>query len=81
MKPTLAKNKSKKLIIRRCHVCGQVVESEMEQESCISCGKAFLPLNYFDKIHGDQSQKFKDLFADGDELHEDDLITGIYVLW
>lgn len=81
MKPSLTKNKSRKLIIRRCHVCGQVVESEVEQESCVSCGKAFLPLNYFNKIHGDQSQKFKDLFSDSDELHEEDLITGIYVLW
>jgi len=81
MKPSVTKNRSKKLIIRKCHVCGQVVESEVEQDSCVGCGKAFLPLNYFDKIHGDNSQKFKDLFSDGDELQEEDLITGIYVLW
>jgi hypothetical protein len=81
MKANLTKVTNRKLIIRRCHCCDQVVESEVEQESCLKCGKAFLPLNYFDKIHGDQSQNFKDLFAHSDDLQEEDLITGIYVLW
>ena len=81
MKPNLTKVKNQRLIIRKCHVCGQVVESEVEQESCIGCGKAFLPLNYFEKIHGNNEQKFKDLFSGSDELQDEDLITGMYVLW
>lgn len=78
---TKKKAKSQKVIIRKCHVCGQVVESHVEQDKCCGCGKSFLPLNYFDKIHGDSNQKFEELFANSDDLTEEDMITGIYVLW
>lgn len=70
-----------KLIIKKCHICGQLDESTTEQEKCNSCGKAFLPLNYFQKVHTHEEGKYKDLFADGHDLHEDDLIKGLYVLW
>lgn len=73
--------KTRPLLIRKCHVCGQLVESEQEQEKCCQCGKAFLPLNYFEKIHGDPDQKFQDLFSFSDEIDEDSLILGIYVVW
>lgn len=73
--------KHSRVIIRKCHVCGQVVEAPKEQDKCCGCGKSFLPLNYFDKIHGDKTQKLEELYADVDELQEEDLITGIYVLW
>lgn len=75
------KNKESKVIIRKCHSCGQIVESHKEQEKCCGCGKAFLPLNYFDKIHGDTEQKFDELFSPSEEIHEEDLILGLYVLW
>ncbi|MEX0798874.1 MAG: hypothetical protein WEB87_02310 [Bacteriovoracaceae bacterium] len=81
MKTEIEKKKVKKVLIRKCHACGQVIESHIEQEKCCSCGKSFLPLNYFDKIHGDKGQKFKELFTHSDEIDEEDLIIGIYVLW
>jgi RNA polymerase subunit RPABC4/transcription elongation factor Spt4 len=70
-----------KKIIKKCHNCSLIVESEREQEKCTNCNKSFLPLNYFAKIHTDKSQKLVDLYADSNELHEEDLITGLYVLW
>ena len=47
----------------------------------MSCGKSFLPLNYFDKIHDQEDYKFDDLFADSHELEDEDLIKGLYVIW
>lgn len=74
------KVQKEKTIIRKCHCCGQVHETAKEIEKCISCGKSFLPLNYFDKIHaGDY--KFEELFAESHHLEEEDLISGLYVLW
>jgi len=81
MKTHVEKKKIQKVIIRKCHMCGQVVESHVEQDKCCSCGKSFLPLNYFDKIHGENGQKFNELFSHSDDLLDEDLITGIYVLW
>ena len=70
-----------KLIVKKCHVCGELGESTAELEKCGSCGKAFLPLNYFNKVHTHEEGKYKDLFAQSHELHEDDLIKGLYVIW
>ena len=70
-----------KVIIKKCHVCGQVSETTAEIERCIKCNKAFLPLKYFMKVHEQEDSKLKDLFASSDELDEKDLIKGIYVLW
>ncbi len=84
MRSDITKKTKFKLIIKKCHVCGQVIESTTEQEKCMSCGKSFLPLNYFEKVHThekSQQAKYKDLFAESDELHEEDLIKGLYVIW
>ena len=81
MKMEIQKKTAKKLLIRKCHECGRLNEGHSEKEKCSSCGKSFLPLNYFEKIHGDKNQKFEELFAGSDEIQEDDLIMGIYVLW
>lgn len=62
-------------------MCGQLDESTTELEKCGSCGKAYLPLNYFQKIHVHEKGQYKDLFAESHDLHEDDLIKGLYVLW
>lgn len=70
-----------KLIIRQCHMCGKVTESKQEKNKCNCCGKAFLPLNYFAKIHDHSEVKFNELFAESQDLNEEDMITGIYVLW
>lgn len=69
-----------KSLIRKCHKCGQLTEAPREQESCSCCGKSFLPLKYFEKVH-DHNGEFKELFSSGDELEEEDLVQGIYVLW
>jgi hypothetical protein len=34
--------------VRRCHVCGEVTESEREITKCSSCRKSLLPFYYFD---------------------------------
>jgi len=75
------KIKKEKSIIKKCHCCGQVIEAQKEVQKCMSCGKSFLPLNYFDKIHGQEDYKFDDLFADSHELEDEDLIKGLYVIW
>jgi len=87
MRKELNKTKqNSKLLIRKCHVCGQMIESVVEQEKCSCCGKYFLPLNYFQKIHdhNDSEQKstnYQDLFAESHELDQDDLVKGLYILW
>jgi hypothetical protein len=83
MKTAVARSQSSTKIIKMCHVCTQVTESSTEVEKCVCCGKSFLPLNYFNKIHDHQGQKynFKDLYAESHELEESDLIIGLYVLW
>lgn len=41
----------RKSMIRLCHLCNCVNESEQEEVlRCKSCGKGFLPVNYFEKI-------------------------------
>lgn len=68
-------------IVRKCHLCGFVMETKREVERCTHCQKSFLPLKYFSKIHGRGNSNFEDLFSSGSELHEEDLIPGLTVLW
>ncbi|MCT4641900.1 MAG: hypothetical protein N4A33_06335 [Bacteriovoracaceae bacterium] len=75
------KKQASKTIIKKCHCCGQILESSVEMSKCVSCGKSFLPLSYFDKIHGNEKYKFSELFSPSDEIYEEDLIKGLYVLW
>ena len=70
-----------KLIVRRCHKCEETIEAHKEQQKCHHCGKSFLPLNYFVKVHEHDPQKFLELYAEGHELNEDDLVKGLFVLW
>ncbi len=81
MNKELNKKTKSRLLIKKCHVCGQLIESHNEQENCVSCGKSFLPLNYFEKIHNHDQARFADLFAECHDIHEDDLIKGLYVIW
>ncbi len=37
------------LFIRRCHVCGDMNESNEDIVKCESCRKSLLPFYYFDK--------------------------------
>jgi hypothetical protein len=75
------KKVSDKVIVRKCHVCGSVTESTTEVERCIKCNKAFLPLNYFSKVHNHSGEKYSELFSTSEELTEEELIIGIFVLW
>jgi len=75
------KLKQDTLIIKLCHKCGHCFEGHVEPEKCGQCGKAFLPLNYFEKVHAAKGEKFHGLFAESDDLQEEDLIKGLYVLW
>lgn len=70
-----------KIIIKKCHVCGTVIETLVEARKCHDCGKSFLPSNYFGKVHAKNDKEYETLFQDSAELHEDDLIKGIHVLW
>lgn len=73
--------KQEKLIIRVCHRCGHCNQTPVEPEKCTRCSKAFLPLNYFSKVHTSKTEKFQSLFEESDGLEENDLIKGLYVLW
>lgn len=70
-----------RVIIKKCHSCSLIVESHKEQEKCCGCNKSFLPLNYFDKVHQNKKQALSELYADSGDIHEEDVIKGLYVLW
>lgn len=72
---------SGKTLFKKCHICGELMESSAEVQRCNQCKKSFLPLNYFGKIHAKNSKEFDELFVSCDELCEEDLIKGISVLW
>lgn len=73
--------KNDKLIVKKCHVCGHVTESHQEPQKCKQCKKSFLPANYFSKVHSKSQSDYEKLFAYGHELHEEDVIKGLTVLW
>lgn len=77
----LEKERERKILIKRCHVCDHVWESYQEGKCCPSCQKSFLPANYFQKVKGTKTNDYDFLFAQSDELEEKDLIKGIAVLW
>ena len=81
MKVETSKNEAKKLLIKKCHVCGHVMESENEVTKCHKCKKSFLPVNYFSKVHSKNQKDYEQLYAGSNELHEQDLIKGLTVLW
>jgi len=74
-------DKRERVLIKKCHVCGQMMESHSEIKKCVRCKKSFLPSHYFAKIHAKNSKEYLHLFAESDELREEDLIKGINVLW
>ena len=73
--------RERKIILKKCHVCDHLNESENEPRRCQKCNKSFLPSNYFTKVHAKNTEEFERLFASSDELQEEDLIRGIYVIW
>ena len=81
MKVAINTEVSRKKIIKKCHVCGNINEANREVEKCGGCHKPFLPMNYFGKVHAKNSNEFKELFANATELHEEDTIKGLTVIW
>jgi hypothetical protein len=79
--PTQSTTKTEKLIIKKCHICGHIMEEHQEIAKCHKCKKSFLPVNYFSKVHSKNQQEYEQLFAYGHELHETDMIKGLTVLW
>lgn len=77
----LSRLKKHKILIKRCHLCGHISESESEVQKCPSCHKSFLPLNYFSKVHGQTKLDYDQMFNSSEELCDEDLIKGIHVLW
>ncbi len=72
---------NEKLLIKKCHICGHIHETQQEPKKCEKCKKSFLPVNYFAKVHSKSQKEFDKLFAYGHEIHEEDLIKGLTVLW
>lgn len=81
MKQEVELRKSTRVLIKKCHVCGNLMESLKEIEKCNCCEKSFLPSNYFSKVHAKNTEEFKNLFCSIDEMQEEDLIRGISVIW
>tara|TARA_Y100000996_G_scaffold28897_1_gene20498 strand:+ start:340 stop:588 length:249 start_codon:yes stop_codon:yes gene_type:complete len=75
------KSPTKKTLIKKCHVCGFIMESEVEIKKCSKCNKSFLPFHYFNKVHAKNSEEFANLFSNVDEINEEDLVKGIHVIW
>lgn len=80
MKLTTPKQNDK-LLIKKCHYCGHLNSGHVEPEKCESCKKSYLPLNYFSKIHDTKGKDIKSLYASSDELHEEEIIKGLTVIW
>jgi hypothetical protein len=78
---SIGKTRETSTVIRKCHHCGEILESNKEIEKCSCCKKSFLPSNYFGKVHAKNSREYQDLYLDAAELQSDDLIRGISVLW
>lgn len=75
------KDSGAKTLIKKCHVCGHVMESAQEVQKCGKCKKSFLPVNYFSKVHSKSQKEYDQLFAHSYELRDEDLIKGLTVLW
>lgn len=77
----IKRSNRKKIIFKKCHVCGHLNETTHELEKCHQCRKSFLPSHYFAKIHNQEEAKFHSLFNDAEEMEEVQLIKGLYVIW
>lgn len=75
------KNAKEKLLIRACHACLKLNESYQEMERCSHCNKSFLPLKYFEKIHHHKGQAWGSHFSSSEQIEDEDLIKGLFVLW
>ena len=72
---------SVKTIFKKCHKCGKVIESNSEVKRCPACNKNFLPVKYFQRSQYVFNEDFESLYSSSDELSEENLIIGLYVIW
>mgnify|MGYP003963910791 CR=1 FL=1 len=72
---------AKRVIIRKCHMCGELIESPREAVRCPKCNKSFLPLNYSGATQVHSEKDFFKLFSDAGQLEESDTIFGLFVIW
>lgn len=75
------KTSKEKSLIRLCHSCHKVNEAPSELERCLHCNKSFLPLRYFEKIHGSKNKNWASHFSASEDIEDEDLIKGLFVLW
>jgi hypothetical protein len=68
-------------LIKVCHVCSHIMESKKELDRCSKCRKSFLPINYTRYDLAQSTKAFHELFHSTDELHEEDLVKGLNVIW
>lgn len=73
--------KKSKIIIRKCHMCGHIMGQEKEPQKCEQCKKSFLPFNYFSKIHSKSNSDYEKLYSYGHEIHEEEMVKGLTVIW
>jgi hypothetical protein len=78
-KPSLIKKGCS--LFKMCPACIKLNESSGELARCAWCQKAFLPLNYSAKVDNSSPSDYFLLFALAEELCDEDLIKGLYVLW
>lgn len=78
----MTKESLSKVLIKKCHLCGHIMESITELTRCPSCKKSFTPINYFYKVQSKTtSGRYEQYFVSVDEIAEEDLIKGVQVLW
>lgn len=70
-----------RMLIKKCHCCGTIMETHREPQRCTGCGKSFLPTQYFGKVHAKNEAEFKELFSSACELEEEVLIKGLTLIW
>ena len=73
--------KNDQVYIKKCHMCGEIMESKSEIKKCCKCHKSFLPTNYFFQVTPKTTLEFDQLFKNSKDLNEEDLIKGINVIW
>lgn len=71
----------RKQLFRLCHTCNILNESEDEILRCTSCGKGFLPINYFEKIRVRAQQAAKDSESQNIPAAIFSPINGLIVFW
>jgi hypothetical protein len=71
----------RKQLFRLCHNCNTLNESEEDILRCTTCGKGFLPINYFEKIRARALQAAKEPGSEEIPSGVFSPINGLIVFW